>query len=82
MRPVEATEEELFAGACKIEVLLPFGARDGGGSAADHTPAVEGAAVARNCEFGAILFGPDVILGVKALALVLCQHPCNSFSPT
>src|SRR5438105_1196424 len=75
MRPVEATEEELFAGAYKIEVLLPSGARDSGGSAADHTPAVEGAAVAQNYEFRAILFGPDVILGMKVLGLSFVGIP-------
>ena len=81
VQPVEATEEELFAGACKIEVLLPSSACDGCGSVVDHVSLVEGAAT-QNYEFRAILFGPNVILGVKVLALVLCWRPCNSFSAT
>ena len=59
---MEATEEELFAGACKIEVLLPSGARDGGGGAADRMPPVEGAA-AQNFEFG-----PSCVASMSSLA--------------
>ena len=82
VRPVEATDEELCAGACTLVDLLVLGARDGGGGAAERALLTEGAA-ARQIGGGAILACPGVDLDVDVppkLFLVLCCLPCNSFS--
>ena len=80
VRPVEATDEELYAGACTLLDLLVSGARDGGGGAAERALLMEGAAD-RKAGGGAVLACPGVDVDVlPKLLLVLCCLPCNSFS--
>ena len=82
VRPVEATDEELCAGACTLVDLLISGVHGGGGGAAERTLLTEGAA-ARKTGDGAVLACPDVNLDADVLPkllLVLCCLPCNSFS--
>ena len=82
VRPVEATEVELLAGACTLVDLLTSGACDGVGGAAERALLVEGAAD-RVAEGGTVLNCPGVDLGVDVLPklfLGLCCRPCNSFS--
>ena len=83
--PVEATDEELWAGTC-TEVLPDFVAREGGLFAAAGTPLTAGRLSVgggiRKLETLGAREGTDVrgMKDVRALVLSRCSHPCNSFS--